>query len=103
MRIKQAPLFTVLEMMSAKSGIQIQPAPGLPNPPIEVNYAGLTAMEMLQDLGRRYSFTPEDQHDGSIWVIPAVDSAAGLPGSGSKTGGAVPATTAGMKDRKLGG
>ena len=73
LRADHAPLFTVLEMISETCGVRIDPAPGMPNPDVVINYKDMTAMEMLRDLGHQYSFTPLDQHDGSILVVPAVD------------------------------
>ena len=84
LRVDGSPLLTVLEMMGEITGAKIVAAPGMPNPMIAVNYQGLNAMEMLQDLGRKYGFTPLDQHDGSILVVPAVDK------NGSNVSGVTP-------------
>jgi len=73
LRIDNAPLFTVLNLMQDLCGVKIQFAPGTLNPMVSVDYHGMTAMDMLRDLGKRYAFTPLDQHDGSIWVVPVVD------------------------------
>jgi hypothetical protein len=73
LRIDHAPLLSVLDMISQTCGVRIDPAPGMPNPDVVINYRDMTAMQMLRDLGRQYSFTPLDQHDGSILVVPAVD------------------------------
>ncbi len=79
--IDHAPLLTVLQMMSEISGTQITSAPGMPNPVVDVDYHNMSAMEMLRDLGKRYAFTPLDQHDGSILVVPAVDHSGPVNGS----------------------
>lgn len=73
LRIDHAPLLSVLDMISQTCGVRIDPAPGMPNPDVVINYRDMTAMEMLRDLGHQYSFTPLDQHDGSILVVPATD------------------------------
>jgi len=74
LKVEHAPLLTVLQMMADVCGVEIIPAPGMPNPDVVVDYRDLNAMQMLQDLGKQYGFTPMDQHDGSIIVIPAVEA-----------------------------
>jgi len=73
LRADHAPLMMVMELMAQKCNIRIDPAPGMPNPTVEVDYKDMNAMEMLRDLGKQYGFTPLNQHDGSILVVPAVD------------------------------
>jgi len=94
LRIDHAPLLTVLELMSENCGVRIDPAPGMPNPDVSVDYQNMDAMDMLRDLGRQYSFTPLDQHDGSILVVPAID-----PKDPSMRAGEV----GGIRDQKIGG
>jgi hypothetical protein len=93
-KIEHAPLFTVLRLMSDECGVDVQHAPGLKNQDVVVDYRDMTAMEMLHDLGKQYGFTPEDQHDGSIIVIPAIDPK-DMPMAGTDTGS--------MPMRKIGG
>lgn len=71
--IKRAGLVSVLQLLGASSGLKVIVAPGMPNPTIAVEYHDTTPIEMLRDLGRRYSFTPFDQGDGSVVVYPVVD------------------------------
>lgn len=73
LRISSAPLMTVLQAIAAESGMHVVAAPGLANPVIDVSYTNATAMDVLSDLGQHYQFTPFDQGDGSIIIIPAVD------------------------------
>ena len=94
LRVDGSPLLTVLQMMAEITGTKIVSAPGMPNPNVEVNYQNMTAMDMLRDLGRKYAFTPIDQNDGSILVVPAVDKSG--VGTGTGTGG-------GIRDQKIGG
>jgi len=94
LRIEHAPLLTVLDMMSDVCHIRIDPAPGMPNPDVVVDYRDMNAMEMLRDLGRQYRFTPIDQHDGSILVVPAIEM---------KEGGSPSAPVGNYGNRKLGG
>jgi hypothetical protein len=94
LRVDSAPLLTVLDMMSDICGTKIVAAPGMQNPNISVDYEGMTAMDMLRDLGKRYLFTPLDQHDGSILVVPAVDSS-GTSQPNDQVGG--------IRSQKIGG
>lgn len=92
--IDHAPLLTVLQMMSDISGTKIVAAPGMPNPNVDVDYHNLSAMEMLHELGSRYSFTPLDQGDGSILVVPAVDKSSSITS---------PVDLGGIRNQKIGG
>ncbi len=94
LKIEHAPLMTVIQMISAVCGVTIEPAPGMPNPDVVVDYRNMNAMQMLRDLGKQYNFTPLDQHDGSILVVPAVDR------SGKDPEGTFQSET---RDRKIGG
>ena len=73
LKIDNAKLLDVIELISETCKIKIDPAPGMPNPEVMVNYTQKDAMEMLSDLGAQYGFTPLNQHDGSILVVPARD------------------------------
>lgn len=73
LKIDGAPLLSVLQMMGESCSIEVDAAPGMPNPNVSVDYNDMTAMEMLRDLGKQYGFTPLDQYNGSILVVPAVD------------------------------
>jgi len=75
--VKKATLHSVLALLGAQAKIKIVVAPGLPNPPIDVEYHEMNAIEMLKDLGALYRFTAFDQGDGSIVVYPVVGSPAG--------------------------
>ncbi|MDR3691209.1 MAG: hypothetical protein P4L46_17650 [Fimbriimonas sp.] len=94
LRIDNAPLLSVLDMMSEITQTKIVAAPGLTNPTISVDYERMSAIDMLRDLGKRYAFTPLDQNDGSILVVPAVDNS-GTSTTSDQTGG--------LGTRKIGG
>jgi hypothetical protein len=73
---KGANLSLALKAIAAQGGLDITIAPGLPEETIDVSYSGVTTIEILQDLGVKYRFTPFDQGDGSVLVIPARDESA---------------------------
>lgn len=70
---KGANLALGLKAIAAQGGLEITIAPGLSEETIDVSYSGVTTIEILQDLGEKYRFTPFDQGDGSVLVIPARD------------------------------
>lgn len=72
--VKELGLIDVLKMIQIQSGMRVEIAPGMPDPKITVEYHDMSAMAMLDDLGRRYQFTPFDQGDGSVVIYPAVDA-----------------------------
>jgi len=74
--VKKAGLVDVLRLIEGETGMRVVVAPGMPNPSVAVEYHDMTAIEMLQDLGQRYQFTPFDQNDGSVVVYPVVDDSA---------------------------
>jgi len=99
LKIDHAAMLTVVKMIGESSKVKIIPAPGLDNPTIEVDYANMSAFEMLQDLGRKYSFIPVDEHDGSVLLVPGVDKGnhiEGLPTDGNPAG-------KNISGRKIGG
>jgi hypothetical protein len=71
--IKRAPLQTALQMVAMQGGLQLEMAPGMPNPEVAVDYEGKNTIEILEDLGRQYAFTAFDQGNGSVLIIPARD------------------------------
>jgi len=60
-----------------KFGITI--GPGMADPTISVDYQGVNSIQILEDLGRQYAFTPFDQGDGSVVIIPARDPNVKVP------------------------
>lgn len=71
--IEGAPLQDVLKLIATTCHLQIELAPGMPNPTVDVAYQGRTGMEMLEDLGRLYKFTALYQGNGQVLIVPAVD------------------------------
>ncbi len=72
-RMEAVELRTALELLAAQGQIRLQFAPDMPNPTIRFSYTGYSTMEMLEDLGRHLGFTPFDQGDGTILIVPAID------------------------------
>lgn len=75
-KIENAPLVAALQMIAAQGGIQLTIGEGMSNPDVKIAYHGRNTLEILQDLGHEYGFTPFDEGDGSVLIIPAVDPAA---------------------------
>jgi hypothetical protein len=71
-RLASAPLLSVIEAIGAQSNLKIVIAPGMMNPTIDAEYNNLTAMAVLEDLGKQNGFTAFDQGDGSVIIVPAV-------------------------------
>lgn len=79
LRLSNISLEAALRMIGQAAGYQVQIAPGFKDQQVSVDFSGATTTEMLRDLGTRYGFTPFDQGDGTIIIVPAVDS--GPPGN----------------------
>jgi hypothetical protein len=66
-------LSLVVQAVAQQGKFAINIGPGLADPVISVDYQGLNSIEILQDLGRQYAFTPFDQGDGTVIIVPARD------------------------------
>lgn len=75
LKLSNTSLIAALKMIGEMAGYRVEVAPGLPDQQISVDYDQVTTSEMLKDLGSRYGFTPFDQGDGSIIIVPAIDQA----------------------------
>ncbi|RYG38611.1 hypothetical protein EON81_03205 [bacterium] len=69
--LKGVALVTALQTIAAQSGLQIQIDPGMPNPTISVSYRDMNTVEILKKMGSEYAFTPYDQGDGTVIIVPA--------------------------------
>jgi hypothetical protein len=73
-KLSNAPMHSVFKLIEAQSGLKIEIAPGTPNPNVEVAYGNMTALEILRDMGHEHGFTPLEQENGLVIIVPAVDS-----------------------------
>ncbi|HZH97794.1 MAG TPA: hypothetical protein VEX38_02380, partial [Fimbriimonadaceae bacterium] len=73
LRLQDAPLSTALEAIATVAGLKLEIAPNTPDPEISIEYNHMTGMEMLKDLGRKHGFTPLDQGESKVLIVPAVD------------------------------
>ncbi len=71
--IRNAKLSLVVEAVAQQGKFSVSIGPGLADPVISVDYRGVNSIEILQDLGRQYAFTPFDQGDGTVIIVPARD------------------------------
>ncbi|MCC7229031.1 MAG: hypothetical protein IT203_01460 [Fimbriimonadaceae bacterium] len=74
LRLSNTSLVAALKLIGSNAGYNVEIAPGFEDQTISLDYADTTTTEMLRDLGLRYGFTAFDQGDGTIIVVPAVDS-----------------------------
>jgi len=77
--IRGARLSAVLQAVAGQGKFGITIGPGMADPTISVDYQGVNSIQILEDLGRQYAFTPFDQGDGSVVIIPARDPNAQSP------------------------
>ena len=73
LHIERADLQTVLDGLAEQAGWQLEMAPGTPNPEVRVDYDNVPAIQILQDMGRRFGFTPFDEGNHKILIVPARD------------------------------
>jgi len=77
--IRRARLSTALQTIAVQGGLELVIGPGLVDPEVVIDYDGMNTIEILQDLGGKYAFTAFDQGDGSVIIVPVIES----PESGS--------------------
>lgn len=78
-KVKGADLAGALAMLGAEAGVNIIVAPGMAKRQIDAEYENTPLNEILADMGKRYGFTPFDQGDGSIIIVPAVEGGGDTP------------------------
>ncbi len=76
LKLSNTSLIAALKMIGEMAGYRVEVAPGFEDQQVSIDYDQITTSDMLKDLGLRYGFTPFDQGDGSIIIVPAVDSGA---------------------------
>lgn len=78
-KVKGADLAGALAMLGAEAGVQIIVAPGMGKRVIDADYENVPLSEILKDMGEKFGFTPFDQGDGSIIIVPATESGVNRP------------------------
>jgi len=78
--VERAQLIEVLQDVAHKGGLNLEMPPDMVNPEIRVDYDGISPIEIMADLGKRYGFTAFDEGESHILLIPAVDSSKGVGG-----------------------
>ncbi len=82
LKLSNTSLTAALKMIGEMAGYRVDVAPGFEDQQISIDYVETTTSEMLKDLGMRYGFTAFDQGDGSIIIVPAIDSGTPIGGTG---------------------
>ena len=72
--IRRARLSTALQTIAVQGGLELVIGPGLVDPEVDVDYSGMNTIQILQDMGQQYAFTPFDQGNGSVIIVPAVEN-----------------------------
>lgn len=78
---RQISLATALNDIGIQAGIQLNSAPGMPDPTITLDFRDVPAIDVLKALGAKLGFTPMEETDSSILLIPARDPNATSPSS----------------------
>jgi len=90
LKLSNTSLVAELKMIGEMAGYRVEVAPGFPDQQVSIDYDGFTTSDMLKDMGQRFGFTPFDQGDGTIIIVPAVDAGSMNPdssGSNRRIGG----------------
>jgi hypothetical protein len=94
-------LRSVIEQIGSAAGLDIEFAPGFTDGPVSVRYVNVPAMTILKTLGQSNGFTPLNQGNRKVLIVPATDPNApvlqdpnmgtgqGLPNPGTGAGGSL--------------
>ncbi|HAY14779.1 MAG TPA: hypothetical protein PLB31_03400 [Fimbriimonadaceae bacterium] len=66
-------LRSVIEQIGMAAGLTIEFAPGFTDSPVSVRYVNVPAMTILKTLGQSNGFTPLNQGDRKVLIVPATD------------------------------
>lgn len=69
--VRGADLESSLVLLGEEAKVSVIVAPGMPKTSIDADYRNVPLNQVLIDLGHKYGFTPFDQGDGSIIIVPA--------------------------------
>ncbi|MBS1717949.1 MAG: hypothetical protein JSS72_09495 [Armatimonadetes bacterium] len=76
-RIDDLPLATAIKTIAATGKVDVTMDPKMPDVLVSVDYHGMTALQMLQDMGARFGFTAFDEGNHQIIIIPATEARGG--------------------------
>jgi hypothetical protein len=66
-------LSQVLNEIAQQSKLRIEVAPGTEDVLVSAKYLGVSAQDALTDLGQNFGFTPVQQEENHILIVPALD------------------------------
>ncbi len=66
-------LHEALSEVARQAHLDLQVAPGTPDPVIVMQYENQSAISVLKDMGKTFGFTPLVQSERSAIIVPAVD------------------------------
>jgi hypothetical protein len=67
-------LASAIKAVAASGGLELELAPNLADPYVRIEYRGYSALDILQDMGKRFGFTAFDDGPHRVLIIPARDS-----------------------------
>ncbi|HTQ10373.1 MAG TPA: hypothetical protein VMI31_09905 [Fimbriimonadaceae bacterium] len=82
LKVDRAPLVAAIAMVCKQAGLSADVGPGLSTSDISVDCEGEPAIQVLQELGQKYGFTPLPDEKGKILIIPVRPD--GSPSAGSE-------------------
>ena len=74
LKLSNTSLAAALKMIGEMAGYRVEIAPGFKDQQVSIDYTDSTTSNMVKHLGMRYGFTAFDQGDGTVIIVPAVDS-----------------------------
>lgn len=92
-------LLAAIERIARLCSLQIEIAPGMPNPEIVMDYNRMTGLEMLQDMGPRFGFTALEEGSGKLLIVPVLEGESSPPEGEKKMNGPTKVIQPGDEER----
>lgn len=79
-KLNDVDLTVALKMVAAEAGLKVEIAPLFEDRKVSVEYHDMNTIDILKAMGKEFEFTPFDQGDGTVLIVPAVDKGAKIGG-----------------------
>lgn len=73
LKLEGVSLLQAISSVVRLSRLKVEYAPGMPDIQVSIEYANMSGMDILRDMGKTFGFTPFEQEPGTVLLIPATD------------------------------
>jgi hypothetical protein len=84
-KLEKTSLVSAIKLIAGSGDMQVEIAPGMPNPDVKLVYDNMSAVDILNDLGRQYAFTVFDEGNKRLLIVPVPDDSGTGPKAADPT------------------